>query len=541
MSNDLREELLGAKAAIQRLLLAKSPFRHFISSYKKRFDRLVLLPLQFSGYYLFDSICDYQSQFEYLTDVLEKVPRNIGVVVTTHPEYKGLTDEVLAYVQEKYPHFIYDKQFEDYYASSQYLMGEVDGVITVSSSIGLQTLFWDNKLISIGKGFLSFMADGTDLDHVQFVLNEPVDNKDELLYWIMTRYAVPKAYICNANWMRNFLENSIKNFKKNVNLMDFYFPIDDEKKLLSNLSLALITDIPHFTTDFPNENLNRRFTPAKASVMECYLDYGSGFQEEDCIRKKVLFGQQSVTIPVGSKGVRNIRIDPLNGCGVVGINRICLYTENRDEFYELQIASSNAEYNIGNLFCFLNEDPQLYLERTWGDAKIKELEIDYWYLDINIYNLEVVKGIINQEKSIIKEIKAQLTRSESELTRMVIESRDLQKAYDVQEANNLDLKRQNNQLSQANSHLEKVNSELKNSVLNLEKANSELKKSVLDLGKVNSGLNYRNEELEQINEITMIRIQAFESKLIEMENTVSWKLTRPLRELYKLLKNLVDR
>ena len=109
----------------------------------------LLLPLQFSSYFGFDCCAQYADQFEYLTDVLDSIPGNIGVFVTEHTGWQEvITEHNISFLKDRYPNLLWSPHLSKIRAASQYLLAEVDGVVTVSSSVGLQCMVWDKPLYS---------------------------------------------------------------------------------------------------------------------------------------------------------------------------------------------------------------------------------------------------------------------------------------------------------------------------------------------------------------------------------------------------------
>ena len=53
-------------------VLQENPFSKKIREIRKKYYKIILLPLQFNNFYLFDLESDYKTQFEYLEDVLIK-------------------------------------------------------------------------------------------------------------------------------------------------------------------------------------------------------------------------------------------------------------------------------------------------------------------------------------------------------------------------------------------------------------------------------------------------------------------------------------
>ncbi len=90
---------------------AINPFRKQFELWRKKYRKLVLLSLQVSGHTSFDALCVYESQNHYLTDVLEKMSEDVGVVVTEHPKFPVITKSIYSDYICRYPNFIYEVDF----------------------------------------------------------------------------------------------------------------------------------------------------------------------------------------------------------------------------------------------------------------------------------------------------------------------------------------------------------------------------------------------------------------------------------------------
>src|SRR5439155_22912824 len=64
---------------------AATPFAALERSLRERHASLALLPLQFGGEAGFDLNGPFRTQGEYLLHVLERMPAEVGVIVTEHP------------------------------------------------------------------------------------------------------------------------------------------------------------------------------------------------------------------------------------------------------------------------------------------------------------------------------------------------------------------------------------------------------------------------------------------------------------------------
>jgi hypothetical protein len=226
------------------LIKAKSPFKDFIGQNKDRFDYLVITPLQFSGNFVFDGNCNFSSQFHFAQYVLSQIPKNVGVIFTTHPEYPVFSDDVVSYLSSVYENFLYLPEFEDIYAPTQYLMYGIDGVVSVSSSVGLQSLIWQKKLIALGNSQLRLAADATDLTAIEEVLAAPPIDRDNVLFWLLTQYYIPIKYLYNPEWLSKHLSSVLSLHRSGEDHYSFFTPIDNPAQVINGLIEDAINGIP---------------------------------------------------------------------------------------------------------------------------------------------------------------------------------------------------------------------------------------------------------------------------------------------------------
>lgn len=251
MSKQEQERLCVFKDHCHSLIRKADPFKDIVRQVKQHYEKLLLLPLQFSSYSAFDSFVSYKSQYDYLVDVLEHIPKNVGLIVTTHPDYNILTNDVVDYLSQKYDAFVYSYEFEHYYAPSQYLLAHVDAVICVSSTIGLQTLLWNTKLISLG-GVWRYIADGDSLNDIETVLALPNRDRDATLNWILTRYAITQSDIENSQWLYRFFQTCIHKQSMGIDF-DFFEPKNEINHVYDELTRMLSDDIPQVSSSYSYE------------------------------------------------------------------------------------------------------------------------------------------------------------------------------------------------------------------------------------------------------------------------------------------------
>ncbi|MCP3942061.1 MAG: HAD-IA family hydrolase [Desulfobacteraceae bacterium] len=233
-------QFIGAirKKLLKERLSATNPFRKKKFGKGSKFKYTVLLPLQFSNYFGFDCPSGFRTQFEYLTFVLDNIDPTIGVVVTQHNAWqKIITPARKKYLESRYSNFIYDFEFDKVPSISQYLLEKVDGVITVSSSIGLQALLWKLPLFVVGNSHLTNIADCKNISEVFNYLESPSKiDKDPALHFLLTHYYITEKYINNGKWLKKFLNTCIAKHKKDQLDFNSFEAIDaNEDNILESI------------------------------------------------------------------------------------------------------------------------------------------------------------------------------------------------------------------------------------------------------------------------------------------------------------------
>jgi hypothetical protein len=208
-----------------------------IERLRSQFTRLCLLPLQVSSSYSFDQQAGYRTQFEYLIDVLSMAPEHVGIVVT---EYNGWglvlkTDgggENLNYLRHAFPNMIFHRDCRRWHSPSQFLVPCVDGVWSVSSSVGLQALLFDRLLGSPPTSHLAAVADATSLTGFFGELDRDVSrNNDDFVAWQLERYLVPYSFLSDGRWMCDYFARRIDAARYASDPLDGFVPIADSDRL----------------------------------------------------------------------------------------------------------------------------------------------------------------------------------------------------------------------------------------------------------------------------------------------------------------------
>ncbi|AFI83940.1 hypothetical protein Q7A_1100 [Methylophaga nitratireducenticrescens] len=231
-----------------------SPYNRSLLDPENKYKALVLLPLQYSGYFIFDAVCEYKSQFDFLIDSLEKIPNDIGVVVTEHVNpisEQILHPKTLEYLSARYSNFIHKDEFSEYPSTSQYLLDIVDGVVSVSSTVGQQALFWGKSLFTTSNSQLTPLAHLDKLESISdYYESYCYEDKSNIIYYLMTHYYIPQEnYLDRGDWLSKYISNLLDKHKNGLSeSFEFLEKIDSDDNIFE---YYMKNDKP-FAKRFPN-------------------------------------------------------------------------------------------------------------------------------------------------------------------------------------------------------------------------------------------------------------------------------------------------
>jgi HAD superfamily hydrolase (TIGR01549 family) len=239
LSQEQRQRILQLKHAYRESLLRYTPVS--AEQVRQGFERVVLLPLQVSRYFMFSYNCPegvrFDTQLDFLSYTLERIPREIGVFVTMHgAEAKLMTPRVLKRFKTRYPNFLYSAELQQIRWVSQHLLPHVHGVVSLSSSVGLQTLLWDIPLFAVGRSQLQGLS-FAPIERVGDVLGggafSPLDGA---FHYLLTHYyPLLERYHHDPHWFYPFLRRGIDKHRRGAVDFEFFEPIDDEPQLFDAL------------------------------------------------------------------------------------------------------------------------------------------------------------------------------------------------------------------------------------------------------------------------------------------------------------------
>lgn len=239
-----RDWLEGFRARVRRHHAATTPFAETERRLRERYRTLALLPLQFGGEAGFDLNGPFRNQGEYLFHVLERIPADVGVLLTEHGTGVWVGDrideETQDYLRAACPQV--HRITRDMCANAgQVLVHHVDHVISVSSSLGLQARFWGRSLISPGWSHLAAWAQSTRIEDLGAGGVQPTAAEDGALAWMLRHYFVrQERWLFDGAWLARWLRAGIERWRDGHHALDWY----EEAEPLAALRVTMSAAVP---------------------------------------------------------------------------------------------------------------------------------------------------------------------------------------------------------------------------------------------------------------------------------------------------------
>jgi hypothetical protein len=242
VTSDGRALVSAFRSRMAAALGSLDPFRShdFRTSldFRSRFARLCLLPLQLSNDVFFDGQVNYRTQFEFLYDVLAAAPKDVAVIVVEHPNAEPVLRRSgisvnLDTLRKTFPNMIFLDEFRLYQSPSQFLVPRVDGIWSVSSSVGYQALLFNGILGSFSSAELSNVADATTFDDFFRRLGcRRSTSSDAFVAWLLERYLVPASFFTDGRWLHDYLRRRLDAARSANSPIDAFVPTADMDRLM---------------------------------------------------------------------------------------------------------------------------------------------------------------------------------------------------------------------------------------------------------------------------------------------------------------------
>lgn len=170
---------------------------------ERKFEKYWLVPLQISNYFGFYENCKYKDQFEFLLDILDKAPKNVGIIATQYIgsliSERTINNRNLGYIRSIHKNFLYSTELEKLDNISQYIAPWADKTVTVSSTLGYQALFHARELSSPSNSHLSYISSELTGDN-------PQASEDLVASIFCRQNIVVERFLNDPNYFKSVLE-----------------------------------------------------------------------------------------------------------------------------------------------------------------------------------------------------------------------------------------------------------------------------------------------------------------------------------------------
>lgn len=372
----------------RRLFETQNPLKEWATSSLKGYERAVLLCLQAEQFYSYTAYADFPDQYDLLMHVLNSVPPSVAVICTEHPRFPAIPEATIRFLQHTYPNLLWDPILRNVDGASQFLMEFIDTVITVSSSIGFQTLLWKKRLIVAGSSQLDFIADSHDIRDAA-VFKPGIDSNvaDSVLAWLLTRYFLPTSLLHDGDFLLSRFTREIESLSDAK--LKRREPLAIDPALLKHAHLA--TDIK-----FEKSFLGSVSATPLTNMVVFAAAAGEEFSDETCFtyRVSVLAESQKIrlTFPTDGRNVTRLRIDPsdrqdlfeTSEIVVIGDDSHILWSWHTGEAFPRSVSGILTIELAGCvLLKCMNDDPQIECELSLSSQPLRSITVE---LDIKLAN-----------------------------------------------------------------------------------------------------------------------------------------------------------
>lgn len=238
--------------------------------------------------------------------------------------------------------------------------------------------------------------------------------------------------------------------------------------------------------EFVTETENYLHAGTYPYYFQVFFDYGEGFSEENhkTMQIAVHDGMQKVEFDV-PKGVKAIRIDPLNGACMLELKTICKITKS--ERAELKLQYTNACYQDEDKYIFTTEDPNIIFGMGENKGEFEHVAAEIRFVTIDAIK---VKAIAQYFESVRRELVDYRKQMEEERERFMRE------VYEPCKQENEQIKRQ--------------------------------------LYEMKADTNRTRQQLQESH----LQIGEYAQTVDILTGSTSWRVTRPIRKIGDLLKRI---
>lgn len=236
VTDDDRRELARLAEGIRREIAARNPHRREMEVFRRRFRHTVLAPVPYANAY---GESEWNDQYLWLTDVMTRLPRDIGVVATFHDNFgsqlNGRTAEHLA---ARFPNLLVSCG-GGFRNQSLWFLPYVDATLNCETMTGFMGLLLGVPMIALDRVTSGWAANAVGLDAVVEALERPCADRAGALVWLLTRFTVLESRFDDADWYCRFLADKLAAFRKDGVTFDLMGPVERLGDVVDGILAAL--------------------------------------------------------------------------------------------------------------------------------------------------------------------------------------------------------------------------------------------------------------------------------------------------------------
>lgn len=226
ITNEQKKLVQNFKQNLRTVINANNKKGDILKELKMKYRYLLLCPIPADNLY---KETKYNDQYLYLLDILNKIPSDIGLIITFHDDCSSqLSAGIVKTLQEKYKNLIYFPVEDNAYVSQSLDFFEYcDAIINMHTMTGTQAMLWDLKVISMDKRYSKWFCDKQGLDNIVEFLSEPTKDKSNMIYWYMTHFCVFEHSMQKPNWYYNYFKNKLESYRQKGISFDLFEQVED--------------------------------------------------------------------------------------------------------------------------------------------------------------------------------------------------------------------------------------------------------------------------------------------------------------------------
>ncbi len=208
----------GQRAAVERFrgqlaefLRGVCPHRDELERLRKKFAHLVLCPVPAGNFY---GEAAFDDQFVWLSDLMGRIPKDIGVIVTFHDNVMSqLNARTIDFFRARYENLLCFET-KGLPLGSAVFYPYVDAILNCETMTGTQGMLVCPRIVSLDRTYSAWMADATGVDELADVLARPAADRAPLIYWYLTHFTVGENRFDDSAWYLGYFQGLLDRYRE---------------------------------------------------------------------------------------------------------------------------------------------------------------------------------------------------------------------------------------------------------------------------------------------------------------------------------------